>query len=143
MVEVVAGSVVALGGPDESPSASPNASLDGSPGGGGEPVDLGVQTLRGEIVDSKCYLGVMKPGRGKPHRACATLCIRGGIPPVLRVVTGTGEARHLLLTDQDGGAINDRILDLVAEPVEVTGRVLRTGDLLMLRAELAAFRRLG
>ena len=47
------------------------------------PTSLGVATLRGEIVDSKCYLGAMKPGDQKTHKACATLCIRGGIPPVL------------------------------------------------------------
>jgi hypothetical protein len=28
-------------------------------------------TLTGEIVDSKCYLGVMNPGQGKVHRDCA------------------------------------------------------------------------
>ena len=28
-----------------------------------------------------CFLGVMKPGRSKPHRACAVRCISGGIPP--------------------------------------------------------------
>ena len=128
MVEVVAGSIEAIGVPGA---------------GTGAAIDLGIQTLRGEIVDSKCYLGVMKPGRGKPHRACAKLCIRGGIPPVLRVVTDSGEYRHLLLTDEAGGAVNDRVLDLVAEPVEITGRVLRTGDLLMLRADPRAIRRLG
>jgi len=27
--------------------------------------------LRGEIVDSKCFAGAMKPGEGKTHKACA------------------------------------------------------------------------
>ena len=126
MVEVVAGSIEAIG-----PA--------GAPGAG--PVDLGIQTLRGEIVDSKCFLGVMKPGRGQPHRACATLCIRGGIPPVLRVGTRAGEYRHLLLTDLAGGAVNDRVLELVALPVP--GRVLRDGDLLILETDPSTIRRLG
>ena len=129
MIEVVAGSVEALG------PAAP-----GPPGGA---VDLGRQTLRGEIVDSKCFLGVMKPGRGKPHRACATLCIRGGIPPVLRVETRDGDFRHLLLTDPSGGAVNDRVLDRIAVPVEVTGRVLRDGDLLILETDPSTIRTLG
>jgi len=33
-------------------------------------VSLGRQTLVGEIVDSKCFLGVMNPGQRTPHRAC-------------------------------------------------------------------------
>ena len=28
-------------------------------------------TLQGEIIDPKCYFGVMKPGFGKIHRSCA------------------------------------------------------------------------
>lgn len=39
----------------------------------------------GEILDPKCYFGVMKPGEGKIHKSCAIRCISGGIPPVLRV----------------------------------------------------------
>src|SRR5438876_8206878 len=38
-------------------------------------VALGKQTLTGEIVDSKCFLGVMNPGQLTPHRACAIRCI--------------------------------------------------------------------
>lgn len=104
--------------------------------------ELGTQTLRGEIVDSKCFLGVMKPGRGKPHRACATRCISGGVPPVLRVETAGGDYRHYLLVDDNGSAVNTRILDFVAEPVEITGRVFLQGDLLTLSADPATYRRL-
>src|SRR5262249_23628955 len=43
---------------------------------------LGALSLIGEIVDSKCYLGVMNPGRGKVHRDCASRCLSGGIPPL-------------------------------------------------------------
>ena len=32
---------------------------------------LGSVALKGEVVDPKCFFGVMKPGDGKPHRACA------------------------------------------------------------------------
>jgi hypothetical protein len=45
--------------------------------------DLGAFTLVGEIVDSKCYLGIMNPGETNPHRECAALCIGGGIPPLI------------------------------------------------------------
>src|SRR4029453_5708531 len=47
--------------------------------------DKGTVELTGEIVDSKCFLGVMVPGSGKTHKECASLCLRGGIPPALYV----------------------------------------------------------
>jgi len=104
--------------------------------------DLGEMTLRGEIVDSKCYLGVMKPGNLKPHKACAIRCISGGIPPVFLVRDREGSALYLLLEGADGRAINDAVLDYVAEPLEITGRVERHDDMLVLKAEPNTFRRL-
>jgi hypothetical protein len=103
---------------------------------------LGRQTLVGEIVDSKCYLGVMNPGEFIPHRACAIRCLSGGIPPILVVRQRNGPNLHFLLVSSDGRAVNDRILDLVAEPVEVTGEVERQGDLLILRADPSTYRRI-
>ena len=98
------------------------------------PVSLGEQTLIGEIVDSKCYLGVMNPGALTPHRACAIRCISGGIPPVLLVRQSNGPALYLLLVSRDGKPVNKQVLNLVAEPVSITGEVQRQGDLLILRA---------
>lgn len=108
----------------------------------GDIEDLGEWTLRGEIVDSKCFLGVMNPGNLKPHRACATRCISGGIPPILLVRTPDGTARHLLLVGPQGEAINDRILGMIAEPLEVTGRIERHRDRLVLKADPATFHRI-
>lgn len=95
------------------------------PGATGAAEELGTRTLAGEIVDSKCYLGVMKPGNLKPHRACAVRCISGGIPPVLLVRDEDGLASYYFLVSAEGGAVNDAVLAHVAEPVEVTGRVVR------------------
>ena len=106
------------------------------------PVSLGEQTLIGEIVDSKCYLGVMNPGGLTPHRACAIRCISGGIPPVLLVRQSNGPALYLLLVSRDGKPVNKQVLNLVAEPVSITGEVQRQGDLLILRADPAVYRRL-
>jgi hypothetical protein len=105
-------------------------------------IDLGRQTLVGEIVDSKCFLGVMKPGNLKPHRACAARCISGGVPPVLLVRDDAGIATYYLLASEDDEAVNERVLQLIAEPVEITGRVARRGDLLTLRADPESYRRL-
>lgn len=104
-------------------------------------VQLGRQTLTGEIVDSKCFLGVMNPGQLTPHRACAIRCISGGVPPVLLVRQQSGPAIYLLLVSADGKPVNKQVLDLVAEPVEISGDVERQGELLILRADPTTYRR--
>jgi hypothetical protein len=45
--------------------------------------DLGDQLVEGELVDTKCYLGVMNPGEGKVHRDCAARCISGDVPAAI------------------------------------------------------------
>ncbi len=105
-------------------------------------VSLGVHTLRGEIVDSKCYLGVMKPGRAKPHKACAINCIRGGIPPLFVVTDAAGRQDHLLLVDAQGLPVNRRVLSVVAEPLEITGEVSRRENFLYLAADPESYNRI-
>ena len=102
--------------------------------------DYGSATLVGEIVDSKCFLGVMNPGDLKTHKACAINCIRGGIPPVLLVRNSSGEARYFLLTDESGGMVNDRVLDKIAVPVEIKGQVSSLDSSLLLKADPASYR---
>lgn len=105
-------------------------------------ISLGRQTFVGEIVDSKCYLGVMNPGQLLPHRDCAILCIQGGIPPVLLVHQKSGPPLYLLLTSADGQPVNQAVLDKVAEPVQITGEVVREGDWLILRADPKTIQRI-
>jgi len=108
----------------------------------GEPeADYGMVTLAGEIVDSKCFLGVMKPGRSKPHRACAARCIRGGVPPVLRVEDADGRVGTYFLVSKSGGPVHDQVIDFVAEPVQITGRLVGRGGLLFLQADVSTYRR--
>jgi len=103
---------------------------------------MGTFTLRGTIVDSKCFFGVMNPGFSKAHRACAARCIAGGIPPVFWVRDGAGEACYLLLLSPGGEPVNARVLEFVAEPLESRGEVVRYGDLLALLADPGEYRRL-
>jgi hypothetical protein len=110
---------------------------------GTETVALGRQTLEGEIVDSKCFLGVMNPGQLAPHRGCAIRCISGGIPPVLLVRQKDGQAVYLLLVSADGKPVNKEVLAMVAEPVQITGEVRRQDGLLILRADPATYLRVG
>lgn len=103
---------------------------------------LGRHHLRGEIVDSKCHLGVMKPGEEKTHKACAILCLRGGAPPLFVVRQDGRVVLRLLLVGKDGGPLGPEILDLVAEPIEIDGEIEQQGELLRLRADRAEMKRL-
>jgi hypothetical protein len=82
------------------------------------------ETLMGEILDPKCYFGVMKPGEGKIHKSCATRCISGGIPPVLRTVSPQNEKEYYILLGENGEKINKEVLDKIAELVEISGKVI-------------------
>jgi hypothetical protein len=107
-----------------------------------KPEQLGKFTLSGEIVDSKCYLGVMNPGQSKPHRDCAVACLRGGIPPLFIVKDTAGKTSELWLLSQSGEAVGQEILDFVAEPIEVSGEVTRTGDQLFFKINPKNIKRL-
>lgn len=122
--------------PESLRETAPGPSLTGS-----ALTELGSVRLRGEIVDSKCYLGVMNPGNGKVHRDCAARCISGGAPPAFVASDAAGETRILLLVGSDGRALNKEILSFVAEPLEISGKLLRSGSNLVLKAEPAEFRR--
>ena len=101
--------------------------------------NLGTITLTGEIVDSKCYLGVMNPGNGKVHRDCAVRCLSGGIPPIFATNDFRGVPAILLLTDATGRPLpKEAFLNLVAQPVQVRGNALQTGDTLLLEIEPSA-----
>lgn len=90
--------------------------------------------LTGEIVDTKCYLGVMNPGRGKVHRACAARCLSGGIPAGLLVRDVNGEVRVVILASSSGESISRLVAPLAGERVTVGGVLIRSGDSLILRA---------
>ncbi len=98
--------------------------------------------LKGEIVDSKCHIGVMNPGRYKTHRACAIQCIAGGIPPLMVIESVTGERQQYLVVGEGGEALNEEVLDFVAEPVRLGGITKRIGSLRVLFADLKTLSRL-
>ena len=130
---IAARSAEPLAGPPA--GLSPAEASDPGPG-----ASLGRFSLTGEIVDSKCYPGVMKPGQGKTHRACAIRCLSGGVPAVFRVANRDGQPLYFLLADERGRAVNDRVLDRVADPLRISGEVVRFDNLLMLKADPATYR---
>jgi hypothetical protein len=90
-------------------------------------------TLRGEIIDPKCYLGAMKPGGGKTHKACAMRCIAGGIPPMLVTRDTNGREAFYLLVGIDGGVANEAVYPFVGDRVEIQGRLEQQYDVLILK----------
>lgn len=95
--------------------------------------DVGPITASGEIVDSKCYLGVMNPGSGKVHRDCASRCLSGGIPPLF---VDSLAGKQFLLVSQDGGALPySSIKEFIGEPLTVHGEHLQRGDQQLLRID--------
>ena len=124
MLEVASGSISPKG--DSAQSVPPSQ-------------ELGAFELSGEIVDSKCYLGVMNPGSGKVHRDCAARCISGGIPPVFATNDFNGSPAILLLTDLgQKPLLKESFLKLVAQPVRIRGKVVKTGETLYLNTEPSA-----
>lgn len=103
--------------------------------------EYGPISLAGEIFDAKCLGGAMRPANGKVHKACASLCIRGGIPPGLFLRHRFGREYMLLLVDEYGTAHGPELLPLVADPVTVQGRLLQRADTLFLAAPLEGIER--
>jgi len=114
---------------------------DPGPGEARPPAEsLGAVSLVGEIVDTKCFSGVMRPATGKVHRACAIRCISGGVPPGLLVrdtpanTEDAGDGRPggtvFVLAGADGKALDGNTQDF---DVEWAGRVVEArGELQLL-----------
>jgi hypothetical protein len=95
--------------------------------------------LRGEVVDTKCHLGVMVPGEGHTHAACASLCLRGGIPAAL-LVRDTGQTRLYLLESPSGEALGSSVAAWAGRPMLVAGVTGQRGGWWTLRTTPATWR---
>jgi hypothetical protein len=121
MIEVTKGSVSVAGSAEAPPEAEKM---------------LGVFELNGEIVDGKCYLGVMNPGSGKVHRDCTTRCLSGGVPILFATNNFQGEPAVLQLTDSGRKPLpKAAFLEHVGQPVRIKGTVVENGDTLVLEID--------
>jgi hypothetical protein len=93
---------------------------------------LGEMDVKGEIVDPKCFFGVMKPGEGKPHKDCAIRCILGGMPPVLKVTDSKGRQNYYLIVGQHGEKMNEAVQNYVATPVTIHAGAVKQDDWIVL-----------
>ncbi|AZQ62956.1 hypothetical protein EI427_12115 [Flammeovirga pectinis] len=85
-------------------------------------------TIIGEIVDPKCYFGIMKPGFGKIHRSCAIRCISGGIPAVLVHRNNDGLESYYIITRKDGTKDNSDLFDLIGKTVQIHAKIKKGKD---------------
>lgn len=128
MIEVVKGSISVAGSAEALPAAANT---------------LGMFELSGEIVDGKCYLGVMNPGSGKVHRDCAARCLSGGVPTLFATNGFRGEPAVLQLTDSNQKPHpKAAFLDQVGQPVRLKGIVLENGDTLIFEIDPAGITQL-
>lgn len=85
-------------------------------------------TLSGEIVDPKCFFGVMNPATKAVHRSCARRCISGGIVPVLAIRENGKFVDYYLLDDTESTNLFKDILPYVGLPITISGSVTRYDD---------------
>ncbi|SLN10383.1 hypothetical protein ROJ8625_00207 [Roseivivax jejudonensis] len=106
-----------------------------------EPEDLGRWELAGEICDGKCAAGAMRPGTGIAHKACASLCILNGLPPVFISTRPIEGETFLLIAGTPEDPMPPELYDWVAEYVALKGQIVRHGDLLVLDIDTATLER--
>jgi hypothetical protein len=95
---------------------------------------IGTVTLTGELVDTKCFLGVMRPGAGKVHRACAANCLLGGVPPGILVRINEGMDVAILLAGVKGET-PDIDPQWAGRMIQVKGPLSQMGDVSILTIE--------
>ncbi|SCB49960.1 hypothetical protein GA0061101_13178 [Rhizobium lusitanum] len=121
-----------IGGDDDLKAADLQISATSTIAG---PQDLGRWRLTGEICDGKCGGGAMKPGTGLAHKACANLCLNGGVPPVFVSTAPVDGHIFFLLSSEDGGPMPAPLLDKTGVPVVLEGSVERRDDLLIFKVD--------
>ena len=84
-----------------------------------------VMTIKGEIVDTGCYLS--HGAKGEKHKECATKCVAGGMPIGLLAANGK---LYLLTPNHDNADAYNHFKDMVASMVEVTGTSMERSGML-------------
>jgi hypothetical protein len=98
-------------------------------------IDKDPQEFIGEIIDGKCYLGAMKPGDGFGHRACAVLCLRGGLPPMFAIDSAEPNTSFPLILIDGQAELPEHLYKFVAERVRLNAQQAMLGTLPVLLIE--------
>ncbi len=101
---------------------------------------LGRWKMAGEICDGKCLAGAMNPGRGLAHKACANLCLLGGIPPVFVSSQKVEGSEFFLVADLEGDEMPQEAYDHVGQFIEVEGDLESRGDMMVFKIDPSTIR---
>jgi hypothetical protein len=101
---------------------------------------IGTKTYNGEIVDPKCFFGVMNPATKAVHRSCAIRCISGGIPPILVIRENGIPIDYCFLVDNQMQNLQMEVLPYVGIPVEVTGKEMLYDDWKVLQMDMGTLK---
>jgi len=80
-------------------------------------------TVKGELIDTYCYSTM--GAKGASHKACATTCVKKGIPAGL-LEDGTNKV-YVLLPNKDASGLPPAVIEKMAEKVTITGKVYSQG----------------
>ncbi len=80
------------------------------------------ETVRGELIDLKCYLD--KGAHGDGHKDCAVACAKGGEP--IGLLDSNGNV-YVAIGDKAHGSDRDALINRMSETVTVTGKVVKKG----------------
>ncbi len=100
-----------------------------------DPTAIGAMEITGEIMDPKCFFGVMKPGYGKVHRSCAIRCISGQIPPVLAIRENNEFVDFYFLTNMEGMIPKEDLLRYVGKEITISGDAFKIDNWKSVRLE--------
>jgi hypothetical protein len=82
-------------------------------------------TIKGEIIDTKCYLTGMMGGRGEEHKECAVSCINGGLPVgILEEKTGKV---YIVIPAKGLKGANEALVQYAAQIVTLKGNFVEKG----------------
>ena len=81
-------------------------------------------TLKGELVDTGCYIG--HEAKGEKHVSCASKCIANGMPMGILTADGT---LYLITRDHDITDPYEQAKKLAGSQVEATGTIAERGGM--------------
>ena len=87
--------------------------------------EMGVQeiTIKGELVDSLCYVAMAATGAG--HKQCAMACAKAGIP-ISILEEGTGKL-YTVLPKEDKTGYPESVINHMGDPVTLKGDLYEKG----------------